>query len=147
MKKVLLLGLGLLLVGCGKKETLNLEDIQKQLQDLSYSNEKLFASPCADNSLLEDKYGMNMNNFESVAVCLPTSSTSASMYAIFLPKGEDGKKDIDKFIERYKGSWAMDYFPEEKKLVEDMAEEKYGNYYIYVVSRDNNKALETIKKK
>jgi len=148
MKKILLLlSCGLLLAGCGKKETLNLEDIQKNLQDLSYNNEKMFANPCADNSLLEDKYGMKMENFENIAVCLPTSSTSSSMYAIFKPKNDDGKKDIDKFIERYKGSWTMDYFPEEKKLVEDMTEEKYSDYYIYIVSRDNNKALEIIKKK
>lgn len=148
MKKLLLvLGCGLLLVGCGKKETLNLDEIQKNLQELSYNNEKLFVSPCADTSLLEEKYGMNLDNFESIAVCLPPMSTSASMYAIFKPKNENGKKDIDKFVERYKASWVMDYLPEEKKLVEDMKEEKYGDYYIYIVSRDNNKALETIKQK
>lgn len=147
MKKFLfLLGCSVLLVGCGKKETLNLEEIQKNLQELSYNNVKLFADPCADNTLLEEKYGMNTNNFESMAVCLPPVSTSSSMYAIFKPKNEDGKKDIDKFIERYKASWMMDYLPDEKKLVEDMTEEKYGDYYIYIVSNDNNKALETIKK-
>ena len=101
-----------------------------------------------DNEKLQDKYGMNTDIFEEILVETSDNLSSSSMYAIFLPKKgkeSDCEKEIKDFFEKYDQAWMMGYFPDEEVLVKNRTEEKYGKYYIYIISKDNDKVIEKIK--
>lgn len=153
MKKILISLLGILIfVGCGnnKDVKLDLEKVEIELNNLEYeSNTKLFEENIKmENDKLTDKYGMDISLFEEILVSTSKNLETASMYAIFLPKKgkeADCEEEINNFFEKYEQSWMMGYFPEEEKLVKNRSNEKYGNYYIYVISKDNDKVIEKIK--
>lgn len=152
----LLIALAVLLVftGCGEKEiTLDLEKVEIELNSLEIEEEgekvKLFEnSSKMETEKLENKYGMDTSVFEEILVTTSSSLDTASMYAIFLPKEDKKEKaetEMESFFEKYDQAWIMGYFPEEELLVENRLEETYGNYYIYVISKDNELALNKIK--
>ena len=152
----LLISLAILLVftGCGEKEILlDLEKVEIEVNALEIEDDgesiKLFENnKKMDTEKLEDKYGMDISVFEEILVSTSENLDTASMYAIFLPKEgvkEEAEKEMNSFFEKYDQAWIMGYFPEEEKLVENRLEETYGNYYIYIISKDNDKVLEKIK--
>ena len=154
--KNLLISLAVLLVftGCGEKNIeLDLEKVEIELNSLEIEEDgekiKLFENNVKmDYEKLEDKYGMDTNVFTEILVSTSENLDTASMYAIFLPKEEKlevAEKEMESFFEKYDQAWIMGYFPEEEKLVENRLEETYGDYYIYVISKDNDKVLEKIK--
>ena len=151
VKKIIIcLVLMILLTGCGNKDVkLNLSKRETDLNELTVDDSKLFLdNEKLSMEKLQDKYGMNTDIFDEILVSTPSKVGSASMYAIFLPKeGKESEceEEIDKFFDKYSQAWTMGYFPEEEKLVENKTEDKYGNYYIYVISRDNDKVIDKIK--
>jgi len=156
MKKILisLLALGMI-TGCSNEEvSLDLEKVEIEVNSLEYEGDGekslLFVkNKKMDNEKLQDKYGMNTVIFEEILVSTSENLDTASMYAIFLPKEgkeEECEKEINSFFEKYDQAWIMGYFPEEEKLVENREFEQYGNYHIYVISKDNEQVIEKIKK-
>ena len=152
----LLIALAALLIftGCGEKNiVLDLEKVEIELNSLEIEDDgektRLFEkSVQMDKEKLEDKYGMNTLLFEEILVSTSENLDTASMYAIFLPKEdkiEEAESEMEMFFEKYDQAWIMGYFPEEELLVENRLEEKYGNYYIYIISNDNELAFEKIK--
>ena len=152
----LLIALAVLLIftGCGEKEiVLDLEKVEIELNSLEIEEDgektKLFEKNVKmEEEILEDKYGMNTSVFEEILVSTSENLDTASMYAIFLPKEEkqeEAENEMESFFEKYDQAWIMGYFPEEELLVENRLEETYGNYYIYIISNDNELALDKIK--
>lgn len=155
LRNLLIALVGLLVfTGCGSKNIeLDLEKVEIELNSLEIEEDgeksKLFEkSTKMSEEKLEDKYGMDTSVFEEILVSTSENLDTASMYAIFLPKEdkvEEAETEMESFFEKYDQAWIMGYFPEEEKLVENRLEETYGNYYIYVISKDNEMALEKIK--
>ena len=95
-----------------------------------------------------EKYGIDTSVFDEILVSTSENLDTSSMYAIFLPKETEIAKaeaEMKSFFEKYDQAWIMGYFPEEEKLVKNRLEEKYGNYYIYIISKDNETVLKKIK--
>ena len=150
---IALVGL-LIFTGCGEKSIeLDLEKVEIELNSLEIEEDgektKLFENSIQmDKEKLEDKYGMDTTIFEEILVSTSENLDTASMYAIFLPKEEkieEAEEEMNSFFEKYDQAWIMGYFPEEEILVENRLEETYGDYYIYVISKDNDKAFDKIK--
>ncbi|MBE6144380.1 MAG: DUF4358 domain-containing protein [Firmicutes bacterium] len=154
LKKILLsLTMLFIFTGCGTEVELDLDKLETKLNNLTYVENKeevkLFEDNIeVDDEKLEDKYGMNTEIFDEILISTSKNLDTASMYAIFLPEEgyiEECEQEINNFFEKYEQAWMMGYFPEEEKLVKNRSSEKYGNYYIYVISKDNDKVIETIK--
>lgn len=154
--KNLLISLAILLIftGCGEKTIeLDLEKVEIELNSLEIEEDgeksKLFENSVQmDKEKMEEKYGMDTSVFEEILIGTSEQLDTASMYAIFLPKEdkiEKAEEEMNNFFEKYDQAWIMGYFPEEEVLVENRLEETYGNYYIYIISKDNDKAFEKIK--
>ena len=90
---------------------------------------------------------IDTNLFEEILFSMDMTSNTANIYIIALPKeGNEEKCDeqIDNYLDKYQDNVEM-YNPEEARKIEDRLEETYGNYHIYIVSKDNEKALDKIK--
>ena len=155
LRNLLIALVGLLVfTGCGSKDIeLDLEKVEIELNSLEIEEDgeksRLFEkSTKMSEEKLEGKYGMDTSVFEEILVSTSENLDTASMYAIFLPnedKVEEAENEMESFFEKYDQAWIMGYFPEEEKLVENRLEETYGNYYIYIISKDNEMALEKVK--
>ena len=148
MKKIILILILILImafsfVGCSKNVNLNLEEINKNLSDTDLFSE----TEKIDISYLEEKYGLDSTGIEEYSIYMATETASASMYAIFKVTDSSVKENIEStFIDKYISSWTtIVYEPEEVKLVNNMYIEEYGNYLIYIISKDNDKAIGIIK--
>ena len=142
MKKILIVLALLLVVGCGNKTTLNLEEVESSL-----NNSNLFSgNDNVEVDYLNKKYGLVTEGIKSATISMSSMLTSARMYAIFEADDVDTvKKNTDAFMEKYAASWMMGYNLEQEALVENRMVTTYGNYIIYIISEDNNEALDLIK--
>lgn len=145
-KRLLIILLPLLLVGCNKGTTntdLNLDSINNNLKGTDLFTE----TESVDITYLEKKYGLSTEGISDYSVYMASKTMSASMYAIFKVDNDTAKENIENdFIDKYIDSWTVNvYDAHEADLVNNMYTEEYGNYLIYIVSEDNNKALEIIK--
>ena len=153
MKKLLMvLALLLVFTGCGEKEVvLDLEKVEIELNNLEITEDeervKLFENNTKmSNDAIEGRQ-IDTNLFEEILFSMDTTSNTANIYIIALPKeGNEEKCDeqIDSYLDKYKDNVEM-YNPEEARKIEDRLEETYGNYYIYIISKDNALALDKIK--
>ena len=153
MKKILIsLALLLVFTGCGEKNiVLDLEKVEIELNNLEITEDeetvKLFENNTKmSNDAIEGRQ-IDTNLFEEILFSMDMASNTANIYIIALPKeGNEEKCDeqIDNYLDKYQDNVEM-YNPEEARKIEDRLEETYGNYYIYIISKDNEKALDKIK--
>ena len=146
MKKIVisLMLVGLLLVGCGKKnKDLDLDRITASIEETNLFKD----ASKIDIDYIERQYGMSTEGIEDYRIYMSQTSTSASMYAIFKVSSDKAKENIEStFINKYINSWTeIVYNASEAKLVENMYKEEYSGYLIYIVSTDNDKVLNIIK--
>lgn len=142
MKKVILIfGMIILLTGCSTSKKLNLETIgEKILKTSEFKNHEI-----SSINTLTSRYGLKNIDSDEVLLITPLSFDDSKMVLIILPKNDD-KRVIDEIKNSYENQWIeFNYFPEEKELVENALYELYGNYIIYIVSKDNNEILKLIK--
>ena len=96
---------------------------------------------------IEKKYGLDDEGIIEYTIYMSDNLKSASMYAIFKIEDNSIEEKIDeKFMDKYVFSWTnVVYDEDEAYLVNNMYKERYGDYVIYIISKDNDKALEVIK--
>lgn len=153
MKKILIsLALLLVFTGCGEKEiVLDLEKVEIELNNLEITEDgetvKLFENNTKmSNEAIEGRQ-IDINLFEEILFSMDMTSNSANIYIITLPKEgheENCEVEIDNYLDKYKENVEM-YNPEEAKKIEERLEAIYGNYHIYIISKDNAKVLDKIK--
>lgn len=144
MKKIIYIFLILIFVtGCGKNKNLDFNKINKDL-----SNTDLFlGAKSVSLDFIEKKYGLDDEGIIEYTIYMSDNLKSASMYAIFKIEDNSIEEKIDeKFMDKYVFSWTnVVYDEDEAYLVNNMYKERYGDYVIYIISKDNDKALEVIK--
>ena len=147
MKKIWIMCLLVLFiaVGCGNNDTKEF-DLSKVSNELQKTD--LFPSAeVVDLDYLQSKYGLSLDGIKDASIYMALTARKASMYAIFEVENDEARNNIkNAFIDKYVFSWTnMVYDAYEADLVNNMHSESYGNYEIYVISSDNDKALEIIK--
>lgn len=147
MKKIWIMCLMVLFVavGCGSNNTkeFDLNSVSKKLQ-----NTDLFPSAeVVDLDYLHSKYGLSQDGIKNASIYMALTARKASMYAIFEVENNEARDNIKKdFIDKYVFSWTnVVYDAYEADLVNNMHSESYGNYEIYIISSNNDEALNIIK--
>ena len=144
MKKLLILVICFLfLSGCGMSEKkLDLNNLESKLSASEYFlNHEIISSDVVAN-----RYSIDTSKFEELMMLSSTKYDDATMVFIAYPNNADTKKEFETFIDSYNSQWVgMNYFPEQKELVENGLYTNYNNYLVYIVSQDNNKVLNMIK--
>lgn len=145
MKKILII-LGLILfTGCSSK-SIDLKNVETQIIDSSILTEP----QVTDIDSFAKRYSLDIANISASLVITSKKFDSAEMVLVILPKSgktNEVKEELDKFINSYNNQWVdMNYFPKQKELVENALNTTYHNYLIYIVSNDNDKLLNLIKK-
>ncbi|MCI5732815.1 MAG: DUF4358 domain-containing protein [Tenericutes bacterium] len=144
MKKILIAVICLLfLSGCGvSKKKLDLNDVGNKLSSSKYfTNHEIINSDVVLN-----RYSIDTSKFEELMMLSSTKYDDATMVFIAYPNNAETKKEFETFIDSYNSQWVgMNYFPEQKQLVENGLYTDYNNYLVYIVSEDNNRVLNIIK--
>ena len=152
MKKILLVLVMFLLVGCGTTEgdkSLDVNALRNDLTNLKIDDVGIFSTTENINDTdVIDSYGIDVNLLDDYLVYISTEVEDPSMYMVVLPKkGEEAvvKYQIDEFFSMYHAAY-NGYYPEVAYMIENKKEEKVGDYLVYVVSKDNDKVYNVIKK-
>lgn len=152
MKKIILVLLVFLLVGCSSKEenkTMSLESLKSGLTELKIEDKVSFGNKDNINDLdVIDSYGMDVSLFDDYLIYISTEVEDPSMFMVVKPKeGEEAvvKYQIDDFFSVYHAAY-NGYYPEVAYMIENRKEVKLGDYLVYVISKDNDKVYDVIKK-
>ena len=153
LKNLLVVLLGVFMVtGCGDKNIeLDLQKIEIELNNLEIDEDgekvKLFENNTKmDVDAIEGRQ-IDVSLFEEILFSMNTTSNEANVYIVYLPKEgkeEECETQIDNYLDTFKENVAL-YNPKEAKKIEDRLEENYGKYHIYIISKDNELALNKIK--
>lgn len=149
MKKIIVILMTLLvLASCSSKKEVEI-DIDSVSEELLASEDFKGISKM-DISKAELKYSVDLSEMENGVICLPTDAERANMFII--AKAKDGKSsvlfdELDMIVDKYDHSWTdLIYNAQEAQKVKDKTIEKIGDYYICVISDDNETIIENIKK-
>lgn len=118
------------------------EKIKKSSHPLIYENiEELSLDEFISKVSIEKKDITEYQGFSS------SKNSSANLYFIVKPKNgkvESVKKQIDQYMKNLEKKWST-YLPEQYQLVKNRMETEIGSYFIYIISSDNEKILNSIK--
>lgn len=144
MKKILLSLICLFgVIGCGvKNNKLDLKKVQQTLSSSEYfSNHEVVSTDTISN-----RYSIDISKFDETLMLSSTKYDDASIVFIVHPNNESTKKEFENFIDSYNSQWVgMNYFPEQKELVENALYTTYNGYLIYIVSNNNDAIINLIK--
>lgn len=94
-----------------------------------------------------EMFSLEENDIVEYQAMISNQETSSSMYLIVRPKKkslEKVKKQIEQYMKSYESTWST-YLPEEYQLVKNRISTEVGSYFVYIISKDNNIVLSTIK--
>lgn len=142
----------LMVTGCGgKKVELDLEKVEIELNNLEITEDGEKTKLFENNTKLEldaiEGRQIDVSLFEEILFSMDSTTNQANIYIVYLPKKgneEDCKEQIDAYLTKIEENMEL-YNSKEAKKISDRLEEKYGNYYIYIISNDNEMAIEKIK--
>lgn len=92
-------------------------------------------------------FSLEKKDIAEYQAVIPTKDTSASFYVIVRPKRgkvEVVRKKLNQYMKELEEKWST-YLPEEYELVKNKMETEIGSYFIYIVSKENDTVLNTIK--
>lgn len=95
---------------------------------------------------LED-FGLSIKDVSEFKGVISSEDTSASFYIVVRPKNgkaDNIKKSMNQYMKTLDKKWST-YLPNEYKLVKNHMETEVGSYLVYIVSKDNQLVLNTIK--
>jgi len=142
----------LMVTGCGgKKIELDLEKVEIELNNLEIEQDGEKTKLFENNKKLEEDAiegrQIDVSLFEEILFSMDSTANEANIYIVYLPKDgneEDCEDQIDDYLDKLEENMEL-YNSKEAKKISDRLEEKYGDYYIYIVSKNNEMALEKIK--
>lgn len=123
----------------------NNEEVWKQLEESAHpfllkDIKELSLKEFTSLLSLEEKY---IDSFQGV-----TSNIEKEARYLFILKPKNGKteqvkKKLDQYMNHLEQEWKE--FPEQQKLVQNRMDTEIGSYLIYIISKENEKVLNTIK--
>lgn len=142
----------LIVTGCGGKNIeLDLEKVEIELNSLEIEEEGEKTKLFENNTKLEndaiDGRQIDVSLFEEILFSMDSTANQANIYIVYLPKDgseEDCQEQINAYLDRLEENMEL-YNSKEAKKISDRLEEKYGDYYIYIISKNNEMALYKIK--
>lgn len=153
LKKLLIsLSMVLLITGCNDNSVkLDLEKVEIELNNLETTKDNEKIKLFEQNKTLDKEAivgrQIDVDLFDEILMSISTIVQDANMYIVYVPKEgkeDDCKKQIDNYLSVLEDNFNL-YNPEEARLIKNHTTEKYGNYYIYVISEDNNLVIDKIK--
>ena len=100
-----------------------------------------------ESDALEATFGLNPDLVEEYIARVPMMIVNSNMYLIVKPKeGKESevKEIIDTYMKNLEEQWST-YLPAQYDLVKNRKEEKIGDYFVYIVSNDNDAVYNIIK--
>lgn len=100
-----------------------------------------------ESDALEATFGLNPDFVEEYIARVPMMIVNSNMYLIVKPKeGKESevKEIIDTYMKNLEEQWST-YLPAQYDLVKNRKEEKIGDYFVYIVSNDNDAVYNIIK--
>lgn len=138
MKKILVLIVCLLLVGCGNNEDITSLDMEKTK---SVIEESLKNMNDIDKSVLTDTYELDLNNIDEYSI---KQNMNGDFYAIIKTSNKKKvKDDMDNMFEKIK-TFNEAYSPERLQLLENRLEKEIGDYLIYIIAEDQDSIYNNI---
>lgn len=123
-------------------------DNEKVLETMKKAKEVVFSNLMkVEDEAIEETLNIKSEQYSEILMEIPAIMVKSNMYIVVKPEKnetENVKKAIDDYMKKLEEQWAT-YLPDQFKLVEDRLVEEYKGYLIYIISSDNQKALETIK--
>ncbi len=122
------------------------DKIWKLIEESSHS--LLFEN--AKELSLEDftkQFSLKEKEISEYQAVVSSKKEESSMYIVIRPrdgKVEPVKKRLDQYMKEYEKKWST-YLPEEYNLIKNRMETEVGSYLVYIISRDNEAVLNTIK--
>lgn len=152
MKKIILILMMFLLVGCSSENTskkMDFNGLKGELSILEIEGNTYYDNANNINDLeVIDSYGMDVSLFEEYLIYISTEVEDPSMYMVILPKKDETAVidyQIDDFFSVYHAAY-NGYYPEVAHMIENRKEEQIGDYLVYIISKDNDKVYDVIKK-
>lgn len=145
MKKLLIvLGILFIFTGCSNSKKLDLNSTSASITKDYLTNHEV-----GDINTISGRYNIKTDNIQDSLIITSKKFDDATMVLILLPKNgknNEVKSEIEKFIDSYNNQWVgMNYFPDQKELVQNALYTTYGNYLIYIVSSNNDEILKLVK--
>ena len=147
MKKILLLVVCLLVVGCNFQEEMISYDLGKLETEFLQIDPLLKDSKKMDQETLLQKYNFDTSHMEEFLISLPTMTDHANMYMVVKPKkgkSNEVKEEIQTFFETYQLQFSL-YYPEEENKIKERLEKEQDGYLFYFVSEKQNEMMDYIK--
>ena len=92
-------------------------------------------------------FGLNENQIIEFQAVVPVKENVVDLYVIVKPKHgqiETVRKSMDSYFNTLEKKWST-YLPEEYQLVKNRMKTEVGSYFVYIISKDNETVLKTIK--
>ncbi len=159
MKKFLLalVMAGIMLTGCGSDNKEEMANVAESMENISVndiydiisalSTEKMVK---IDDNLIENYYGINVEDFSEYVFAQAESPTSAE--TIIIAKGKDGvdissyEENINNVIAQKKDEMTNYNLPDQVKIIEKTEKEFNDNFFYVVISDKSEIMAETIEK-
>ena len=140
----------LLITGCGCGKNNKNSDIDKQAK----VNKELYEEinkleifeglEILNDNTLETQLGINRNYVEEHTIGINIYSSEPKIYIIIKPKLEN-KELVKEAIELYINRRKQECTNENKKKFDNILKQEYKDYYIYVVSDNNEEVFQIVK--
>lgn len=94
-----------------------------------------------------EEFGLSPKDISEFKAVTSNEDTSASFYIIIRPrngKADNVKRAMTQYMKTLDKKWST-YLPDEYKLVKNHMDTEVGSYLVYIVSKDNQLVLNTIK--
>lgn len=121
------------------------KEILKQIKN---SKKKIFGMLMnVEGENIENLLGVKTSDLDSFLVKNSTMIQANSYYILKPKKGfkDDIKRAMDEYMKKLEQQWET-YLPDQYELVKNRLEKEYGDYLIYIISKDNDLVFKEIKK-
>lgn len=122
-------------------------DASKKLEKIKDNKVKVFPNMIyLKREEIQSVTGLNPNKLEAHTVAITDKLDTVTMYIIVKYKEENTvRKSINDYFENLEKEWETKD-EEQYQLLKNRLEKQIGNYLVYIVSKDNEKAYQIIEK-